>query len=56
MEIDQYMKEVSSLKYQLEKAEKQATWAKRVMEALVLLEGQIDEAEKERNSMIIQLE
>ena len=55
-EIGQYKEEVSSLRSQLEEARKQAQGAEKVMEALKFIEGQVDEAEKERNTMICQLE
>ena len=54
--IGQYKEEVSSLRYQLEEARKQAQEAEKVMETLASIEGQVNEAEKERNTMICQLE
>ena len=54
--IGQYKEEVSSLRSQLEEARKQAQGAKKVMETLALIEGQVNEVEKERNIMICQLE
>ena len=55
-EIGQYKEEVSSLRSQLEEERKQAQGAEKVMEALTFIEGQVDEAENERNTMICQLE
>ena len=55
-EIGQYKEEVSSLRSQLEEARKQAQGAKRVMETLAFIEGQVNEVEKERNTMICQLD
>ena len=55
-DIGQYKEEVSSLRSQLEEARKQAQGSEKVMEALTFIEGQVDEAEKERNTMIYQLE
>ena len=56
-EIGQYKEEVSSLRSQLEKARKKAQGAEKVMEALTFIdEGKVDEAEKERNTMMCQLE
>jgi len=46
VKIGQYKEEVFSLKSQLEEAKKQAQGGEKVMEALALLEGQVDEAEK----------
>ena len=54
--IGQYKEEVSSFKSQLEEAKKQAQGAEKVMEVLTVLKGQVDEAEKERNSMVCQLD
>ena len=54
-EIGQYKEEVSSLTYQLDEATKQAHGAEKTMEALVIIEGQVDEAEKERSTMICQV-
>jgi len=51
-EIGQYKEEVSSLRSQLEEARKQAQGTKKTMEALVIIEGQVDEAENEKNTMI----
>lgn len=45
-EIGQYKVEVSSLKSQLQEARKLAQGPKKTMEALVIIEGQVDEAEK----------
>jgi len=56
VEIGQYKEEVSSLRSQLEEARKQAQGAEKVMETLAFIEGQVDEAEKERNTMICKLE
>ena len=53
--IGQYKVEVSSLKSQLQEARKLEQGAKKTMEALVIIEEQVDEAEKERNTMICQL-
>ena len=55
-EISQYKEEVSSLRSQLEEARKQAQGAKKVMETLAFIEGQVNETEKERNAMICQLD
>ena len=55
VEIGQYKEEVSSLKSQLEESRKQAQGAKKVMETLAFIEGQVNEAENERNTMICQL-
>lgn len=55
-EIGQYKEEVSYLRSQLEEARKQAEGAEKVMEALAFVEGQVDESEKERNTMMCQLE
>lgn len=55
-EIGQYKEEVSSLRSQLEEAMKQAQGVEKAMEALAFIEGQVDEEEKERNTMICQLE
>ena len=54
-EIGQYKEEVSSLISQLEEARKQEQGAKKVMETLALIEGKVNEAEKERDTMIFQL-
>ena len=54
--IDQYKEELSSLRSQLEESRNQAQGAEKVMEALKFIEGQVDESEKERNTMICQLE
>jgi len=40
----------------LEEAKKQAQGDENVMEGFALLEGQVDEAKKERNAMTCQLE
>jgi len=56
VEICQYKEEVSSLRSQLEEARKQAQGVEKMMEDLLFIEGQVDEAEKERNTMICQLE
>ena len=48
--IGQYKEEISSLKSQLKEAKKQAQGAEKVMKVLTLLEGQVDEAEKEGNA------
>jgi len=55
-EIGQYKEDISSLRSQLEEAIKQAQGAEKVMEALEFIEGQVDEAKKERNTMMCQLE
>ena len=55
-EIGQHKEEVSSLRSQLEEARKQAQGAEKVMETFAFIEGQVDEAENERNTMICQLE
>ena len=55
-DIGQYKEEVSSLRSQLEESRKQAQGAKKVMGSLAFIKGQVDEAEKERNTMICQLE
>ena len=47
-EIGQYKVEVSSLKSQLLEARKQAQGAEKTMEALEVIEGQVDEAGKEK--------
>ena len=54
-EIGQYKEEVSSLRSQLEEARKQVQGTEKTMEALEIIEEQVDEAEKERNTMICQL-
>ena len=54
-EIGQYKVEVSSLKSQLQEARKLAQGTEKTMEALAIIEEQVDEAEKERNTMICQL-
>lgn len=56
VDIGQYKEEVSSLRSQLEEAMKQAQGAKKLMEALAFIEGQVDEAKKERNTMMWKLE
>jgi len=56
VKIGQYKEEVSYLRSQLEEARKQAQGAEKVMEALAFIEGQVDEVEKERNTMTFQLE
>jgi len=56
VEIGQYKEEVSSLRSRLEEARKQAQGVEKVMEALTVIEGHVDEAEKDRNTMICQLE
>ena len=56
VEIGQYKEKVSSLRSQLEEARIQAQGVEKVMESLEFIEGQVDEAEKERNTMICQLE
>ena len=56
VEIGQYKEEVSSLRSQLEEARKKVQGAKKLMETLAFIEGEVDEAEKERNTMICQLE
>ena len=56
VDIGEYKEEVSSLRSQLEEARKQAQGAEKVMKTLTFIEGQVDEAEKERNTMIFQLE
>ena len=55
-EIGQYKEEVSSLRSQLEEAREQAQGVEKVMETLAFIEGQVDEAENEKNTMICQLE
>ena len=55
VEIGQYKEEISSLRSQLEEARKQAQGAEKGMEALTFIEGQVDEVEKERNTMVCQL-
>ena len=52
----QYKEEVSSFRSQLEEARKQAQGAEKLMETLAFIEGQVDEAEKERHTKICQLE
>lgn len=54
--IVQYKEEVSSLKSQLEEAKKQVQGAKKVMEVLALLEKQVGEDKKDRNTITYQLE
>ena len=54
--IGQYNQEVSSHRSQLEEERKHAKGVEKVMEALAFIEGQVDEAENERNNMICQLE
>ena len=54
--IGQYKEEVSSLRFQLEEARKQAQGVEKVMETLAFTEGQVNEAENERNNMICQLD
>jgi len=54
-EIGQYKVEVSSLKSQLQEARKRAQGAEKTMEAMEVIERQVDEAGKERNTMICQL-
>jgi len=56
VEIGKYKEEVSSLRSQVEEARKQAQGSEKVMEALAFVEGQVDEAENERNTMMCQLE
>lgn len=53
--IDQYKEEVSSLKSRLEEARELAQGDEKTMEALAIIEGHVDEAEKERNTMTCQL-
>ena len=55
-EIGQYKEEVSSLRSQLEEARKQEEGTQKVMETLAFIEGQVNEAEKEKNTMICQLD
>lgn len=50
-EIGQYKEQLSSLRSQLEEARKQAQGDEKKMEALAFIEGQVDEVEKERNTM-----
>ena len=54
--IGQCKEEFSSLRSQLEESRKQAQGAEKVMETLAFIEGQVNEAEKERNTMIFQVE
>ena len=56
VETSQYKEEVSSLRSQLEEERKQAQGVEKVMETLEFIEWQINEEEKERNTMICQLE
>jgi len=53
-EIGEYKEEVSALRSKLEEARKQAQGTEKIMESLVII-GHVDEAKKEKNTMICQI-